>query len=420
MFVGAFLSKWVNVRPHEVKILLWAWLYVFVLFVAYYVLRPIRDELGVTGGVGDLPWLFTGTLIAMLILSPIYGYLVNHWDRERFIAIAYRFFMAHLLIFMMFMYGATGEILAWTGRLFFIWVSVFNLFVVSVFWSLMSDVFDTEQGKRLFGVLATGATLGGIIGSAFVAGFADVFSQYVLLFMAVVLLEVAVQSAKHISRLSTPHQADTPNNASPVVKDSIWSGLQRTFSSPYLLGISAFILLYSITSTVLYFQQAQIVGNHFESREARTAFFAQIDLWVNGLTLLFQLGLTGRMMKYLGIIPVLAILPLFSVISFALLALYPTVIVFVIVQVARRVSNFAFARPSREVLFTRLSREDRYKAKNVIDTVVYRTGDQLGSWGYAGLSAMSLSLSAISWVAVPVCMVWFVLAVWLAGQEKPT
>ncbi|MCQ9124541.1 NTP/NDP exchange transporter [Rodentibacter caecimuris] len=410
------LQKFVDIKPNEIKTLAWSWLYVFTLFLAYYSLRPIRDELGATGGVRNLPWLFTGTLIAMLVLTPCYAYLVKCWKREKFIAIAYRFFMLNLLIFAYLMYAANGEILIWTGRIFFIWVSVFNLFVVSVFWSLMSDVFSTEQSKRLFGLLTTGATLGGMTGSAFISGFADNLSQYVFLTIALLLLEIAVQSAKQVSRLSSPeiHRGYTER---VEIGGSVLSGLTRTFQSPYLLGISAFILFYSMTSTILYFQQAEIVNNHFLNRAERTAFFANIDLWVNGLTLIFQLGLTGRMMKYLGILPVLAMLPLLSSVSFAMLAIYPTVAIFVIIQVTRRVSNFAFTRPAREVLFTRLNREDRYKAKNVIDTVIYRTGDQIGSWSYAGLNTLSLSLSTIAWISVPFCLLWLALSIWLAKQK---
>lgn len=414
-------SKIVDVKPNERRALWWSWLYVFVLFLAYYTLRPIRDELGAAGGVKQLTWLFGGTLVAMLALTPLYGYLVKRWRREQFIAIAYRFFMLNLGIFAVLMATATGEVLVWTGRIFFIWVSVFNLFVVSVFWSLMSDVFSTEQGKRLFGFLATGATVGGIAGSEFVSALSDTFNNYIWLALSIVLLEVAVLSAKRISRLGN-QEVESENDAKASqgeIGGGVLDGLKRTFQSPYLMGISAFILLYSTTSTVLYFQQADIVNANLTDRAARTAFFANIDLWVNSLTLIFQLGLTGRMMKYLGIIPVLAILPLLSAGSFALLAVYPTVAVFVLVQVARRVSNFAFTRPSREVLFTRLSREDRYKAKNVIDTVVYRSGDQIGSWSYAGLTAAGLSLTAISWLTVPVCIVWFFLAVWLARNERP-
>ncbi|WP_443090215.1 hypothetical protein ACTUM6_09325 [Basfia succiniciproducens] len=144
------LLKPVDVKSNEKQALLWSWLYVFALFLAYYTLRPIRDELGAAGGVTQLTWLFTGTLVAMLMLTPLYGYLVKYWKREKFITISYRFFMLNLVVFAMLMATATGDVLVWTGRIFFIWVSVFNLFVVSVFWSLMADIFNTDQGKRLF------------------------------------------------------------------------------------------------------------------------------------------------------------------------------------------------------------------------------------------------------------------------------
>ncbi|OOF60091.1 NTP/NDP exchange transporter [Rodentibacter myodis] len=412
------LSKLIDVKPNERQALLWAWLYVFALFLAYYTLRPIRDELGAAGGVKELKWLFTGSLVTMLALTPLYGYLVKRWRRERFIAIAYRFFMLNLVAFAALMWTAEGDLLVWTGRIFFIWVSVFNLFVVSVFWSLMSDVFNTEQSKRLFGFLSAGATLGGIAGSAFISLFADTFNNYVWLLLSILLLEVAVQAAKRISALGA-HEVQHNQNDQNQIGGGVLAGLKRTFQSPYLLGISAFILCYSVTSTILYFQQADIVNANLTNKAERTAFFANIDLWVNSLTLIFQIGLTGRIMKYFGILPVLVILPLFSAGSFALLAASPTLAIFVLVQVARRVSNFAFTRPSREVLFTRLNREDRYKAKNVIDTVIYRSGDQLGSWGYAALAGAGLSLTAISWLAVPLCLIWTALSVWLAKQENP-
>ncbi|MBQ6656758.1 MAG: MFS transporter [Ottowia sp.] len=410
-----------NVRPREARVLLLAWLYVVTLFMAYYMLRPLRDEIGAAGGVRNLPWLFVGTLGAMLALSPLFGALVQRWPRERFIALSYRFFALHLLLFALVFGGAeSGARAVWAERVFFIWVSVFNLFVVSVFWSLMADVFSSEQGKRLFGILAAGATVGGIIGPALVKTLSARVSHWQWLLLSAALLEVAVWLARSVSRSgggrAAPQEAqgETQN-----IGGSAWAGLQRTLQSPYLMGISAFILLYSITSTLLYFQQAEIVNANFTERAARTAFFAQIDLWVNSLTLGFQLFITGRLMQRLGIAFTLAALPLVSMAGFGLLASFPILGVFVLVQVGRRVSNFALARPSREVLFTQAPREDRYKAKNFIDTVVYRSGDQIGAWGYAGLSAgLGLSLSAISWLAVPLCAVWLLLALWLGRTAR--
>ncbi len=413
------LRRIIEASPAEARALAWAWLYVFALFLAYYVLRPIRDELGVAGGVRNLPWLFTGTLLAMLAVNPLFAYAVRRWPRERFIAIAYRFFMLNLLIFMVLLTLATPEQHVWIGRAFFIWVSVFNLFVVSVFWSFVVDVFDAEQGKRLFGFLAAGATLGGIAGSSLTSGFVERLGQNWLLLASIILLEVAVFASRRLSRVSDafqrPVQGDDPHKP---VGGGIFAGMTHTFRSPYLLGIAFFILFYSVTSTFLYFQQATIAEADFPDRAARTAFFANIDFWVNVFTLVFQIFLTGRLMGWLGVGAMLCALPLFSVAGFAALAASSTVGVFVVVQVARRVSNFALARPTRELLFTSVPREDRYKAKNFIDTVVYRGGDQVGSWAYAGLMGLGLSMAGIAIVAVPLSAIWLALSFWLGRRQE--
>lgn len=408
-----------DVRPGEGRALAWAWVYVFALFLAYYVLRPIRDELGVAGGVKNLPWLFSGTLVAMLAANPLFGWAVRRWPRERFIALTYRFFMANLGAFMVLLAVATPAQHVWIGRAFFIWVSVFNLFVVSVFWSFIVDVFDAEQGKRLFGFLAAGATLGGIAGAALTTGFVEKLGQHWLLLAAIALLEAAVFAARRLGAECAGFR-ERAAGAEPErpLGGSIWAGLTHTLRSPYLAGIAVFMLLYTLTSTFLYFQQAGLAEAHFPDRAARTAFFANLDFWVNTLTLACQLLLTGRAMARLGVVATLAALPAFSVAGFAALAAAPTLAVFVVVQVARRVSNFAFARPAREVLYTVVSREDRYKAKSFIDTVVYRGGDQLASWGYAGLTALGLGLTGVAVVAVPLSVAWLGLSVWLGRRSS--
>jgi AAA family ATP:ADP antiporter len=413
------LARVIDVRPGETRALAWSWLYVFALFLAYYVLRPIRDDLGVAGGVRNLPWLFTGTLLAMLATNPLFAYAVRRWPRERFIAISYRFFMLNLLVFMVLLLTASEAQHVWIGRAFFIWVSVFNLFVVSVFWSFVVDVFDTGQGKRLFGFLAAGATLGGIAGSALTTGLVAHVGQTWLLLASILLLEVAVFAVKRLSRISDSFQQSVQGeDPQRALGGGIFAGMTHTLRSPYLLGIGGFILLYSVTSTFLYFQQATIAEVNFPDRASRTAFFANIDLWVNVITLVLQLFLTGRLTAWLGVAVTLCALPLFSVLGFAALAASPGIGVFVAVQVARRVSNFALARPAREVLFTSVAREDRYKAKNFIDTVVYRGGDQVASWSYAGLLALGLGMTGIAIVAVPLSVAWLLLSFWLGRRQE--
>ncbi|WP_413742792.1 NTP/NDP exchange transporter [Sodalis sp. RH15] len=411
--------RFINVRPAEMRMLAWSWLYIFALFLAYYVLRPIRDELGVAGGVRNLPWLFTGTLLAMLVTNPAFAFAVRRWPREKFIAMTYRFFMLNLVVFMLLLALATPAQHVWIGRIFFIWVSVFNLFVVSVFWSFIVDVFDAEQGKRLFGFLAGGATLGGIAGSALTSGFVEKLGQSALLFASLALLEVAVFASRRLSRLNDAFRRPLPgDNPGKPVGGGIFTGMTHTFRSPYLLGIAFFILFYSTTSTILYFQQAAIAAAHFADRGARTAFFADIDFWVNVVTLVFQLFITGRLMKWAGVAVTLCALPLFSVAGFTVLSASPAVGVFVAVQVARRVSNFALARPAREVLFTSVPKEDRYKTKNFIDTVVYRSGDQLAGWSYAGLLALGLSITGIAILAIPLSALWLALSFWLGRRQE--
>ena len=409
----------VDVRREEVAALGWSWLFVFSLFLSYSVLRPIRDEMGVAGGVRNLPWLFTGTLIAMLALQPLFAMAVRRLPRDRFIALTYRFFMANLLLFMGLLAWAPPDWNVWVGRAFFIWVSVFNLFVVSVFWSFVVDAFDSEQGKRLFGLLAAGATTGAIAGSSLTAGFVEKLGQVPLLLISIVLLEVAVIAARYLSRISAGfrHPPGFQTSEGPV-GGGILSGLTHAIRSPYLLGISAFILIYAVTSTFLYFQQASIAETAFTNRAQRTAFFASVDLWVNVLTLGCQLFLTARILAVAGVALTLAALPLFSAVGFGVLAVAPSVGAIVAVQVARRVGNFALARPTRELLFTVLPREDRYKAKNFIDTVVYRGGDQVGAWAFAGLGALGLGLTGISVVAVPLSILWLAVAYWLGRRQE--
>ncbi|HSD36845.1 MAG TPA: MFS transporter [Rhodocyclaceae bacterium] len=429
----ALLQKVVDVRAGEMVVLGWAWLYVLALMAAYYVIRPIRDTVGVEGGVENLQWLFTGTLLVMLAINPPYAALVRKLARVRFITITYLFFVANLLLFIFLLHGASDAQRIWIGRAFFIWVSVFNLFVVSVFWALMVDVFNPEQAKRLFGLISAGATVGAIGGSALASGLARNVEAHWLLSGSALLLLVAVFSVRRLSQLApqlhkvsaTPDEPEkdlagreAALEANRPIGGHIITGLTHTLRSPYLLGISLYILLYSITSTFLYFQQASIVRDYFADRGARTAFFANVDLAVNLLTLFMQLFLTGRFLRRFGVAIAAALLPALSVLGFGVLALLPTVSVLVGVQVLRRVANFALAKPTREVLFTVVSREDKYKAKSVIDTIVYRAGDQAGSWSYAVLGALGLGTAGVALAAIPLSVLWVINAVWLGTRQK--
>lgn len=413
-----WLKRFVNVEPAEVAVLGWSWLYIFAVLFSYYIIRPIRDEMGVAGGVENLPWLFSGTLVGMLLVNPPFAALVARLPRMKFIALAYRFFIANLLIFAVLLLYASGAKNIWIGRLFFIWTSVFNLFVVSVFWALMVDVFDSEQSKRLFGFIAAGATLGGIVGSSLTASLAKSVAPAYLLLASAVLLEVAVFCARRLAGLSEALHRRGAAGEDTAIGGGVFAGITQALKSPYLRHISLYILLYAVTSTFLYFQQAEIAKQAFSSRGARTAFFAQIDLWVNVLTLTAQLFVTSRVIQAMGVGLTLATLPMLSILGFGALAVVPTLAILVVYQVLRRAGNFAFARPSREVLFTVVPRDEKYKAKSFIDTVVYRTGDQAGAWSYAGLGLLGMGMTGVALFAVPLSILWLLNGLWLGRRQE--
>src|SRR5947209_10874824 len=412
------LGRVINVRREELPVLFWCWLYIFAVLSSYYIMRPIRDEMGVAGGVNNLPWLFTGTLVGMLLVNLPFAWLVKTLPRDRFIPLAYRFFAANIVLFAVALYLAESAQTIWIGRVFFIWVSVYNLFVVSIFWQLNVDLFSPEQGKRLFGFLAAGATVGALVGSTVTASLARHVPPMALLLGAAVLLEVAVFAAGRLSRLSPSlHRRPGGENEHRPIGGGVLSGITHAVSSPYLLNVSLFLLLFAITSTILYFQQAGIVSQSFTDRGAQTAFFATVDQLVNALTLVIQLFLTGRLLAWFGVALDLGFLPAMTMIGFGALAVTPTLGAIAAFQVLRRAGDYAIARPTREVLFTVVPREDRYKAKSFIDTFVYRLGDQVGAWGVAGFRALGAGAAELALIAIPIAFLWLLNALWLGRRQ---
>jgi AAA family ATP:ADP antiporter len=422
--LGRLLRRAVDVREHETAALVASCAYFFFVLSAYYVIRPVRDEMGVAGGVENLAWLFTGTLVGMLLVHPLFTALVARFPRRRFVPLIYRFFILNLVAFFL-VFGAAGTGQAvWVGRVFFVWTSVFNLFVVSVFWSFMTDLYRPAQSQRLFGLIAVGGTVGALLGSTLTSALVPVLGPVNLLLVSALLLEIAARAARALdgqeavlARDASPEADDDGREPPALIGGGVLDGVRHVARSPYLLGIAALTLLFTVASTFLYFQQADIVARVFESdRQARTRLFAGIDLAVNGLTLVTQLFLTGRVLRWLGVGLSLAVLPLMSAAGFAILAAAPALGVLVAFQVLRRAGNFAIQRPAREVLYTVLSRTDKYKAKNFNDTFVYRVGDQLGAWSYTAIAWVGLGLSGLALTMVPVSIVWLVLALWLGRR----
>ena len=408
----------VDVKAHELRALLLSFVYYFLILSSYYVIRPVRDDFGAAGGLENLPWMFTGTLVVMLAANALFSALVARYTRRRFIPVAYRFLIANLLIFFALLYFVSKTNQIWIGRAFFIWTSVFNLFVVSVFWAFMVDVFSSDQGKRLFGFISVGGTLGAIVGAAITASLVRKIGSINLLVISALLLELSAQCVRLFPAVLKSRDADGRSKDETAVGGGMWTGIVHNFKSPYLLGISGYMLLYALTSTLLYFQQIAIVAGAFTDRAARTAFFAKIDLTVNVLTILAQAFITGRLLKWLGVGLTLAILPALSVIGFLGMGIMPTLTLLVAFLTLRRAGNFAFARPARETLFTVISREDKYKSKNFIDTVVYRVGDQIGAWATPALGWLGLGMAGVSFVAAPVAAVWLAISLWLGARQS--
>src|SRR4029450_9941493 len=368
----------------------------------------------------NLWWMFTVVLLTMIAANALFSAIVARMPRRRFIPIAYRFFILNLIIFFVLMQVMPPGKQRWVDGCFFVWVSVFNLFATAVFWGFMTDIFTSEQGKRLFGFIAVGGSLGGILGPIITTSLVHHVSTGVLLLICAGMLEIAAQSVRFFPSDLRRHDSKSAEEeaAEKPIGGKFWDGVTRICKSPYLFGLFLFILFYTLTSTWAYFQQAELTKVGFVDRAARTAFFARLDLSVNTLTLLLQIFLTGRLMKFLGVTVTLLFMPVLSLFGFAAMGLAPVLTVLAVFQVVRRASTFAFMRPAREVLFTVLRREDKYKAKSFIDTFGYRCGDQFGAWSYGGMQALGLGLSTISYIAVPVVACWCVLGVWLGRKQR--
>ena len=409
------LTKLVDVKPDEIRALLMAFIFNFVVLGGYYIIRPIRDEIGADRGVENLPWMYTGTLIGMLIANALYAAIVARMSRRRFIPVAYRFAIANLFVFFLLMrWMPAAQERAILAPIFFIWVSVFNLFATTMFWSLMADVFAPEQGKRLFGFIAVGGSIGGIVGGFVTSSLAGKLSTGLFLLITAVMLEVAAQC---VHRFPADFRTHDKQSEEPI-GGKFWEGATHIARSPYLLGLAAFLIIYTITNTWAYFQQSELTGHQLHDRAARTSFLANIDIAVNTITVMIQVFLTGRLMKWFGVGITLVLMPLLSAVGFAAIGFAPILTVLATFQILRRATGFALLRPAREVLFTVLRREDKYKAKSLIDTFGYRLGDITGAWSYPLMQWFGLGLVGISWVAVPFAAIWCVLSIWLGRKQR--
>jgi AAA family ATP:ADP antiporter len=409
-----WLQRAVPGTARERETALWSFAYFFTLLAGYYVLRPLRDQMGIAGGTKNLPWLFTATFVSLLVAQPIYGALVARLPRVRFIPIVYHFFVANLILFWLLLSLDIEKVIV--ARVFFVWVSVFNLFAVAVFWSFMADLFTSEQGKRLFGFIGAGGTAGALLGPIITIWLSGPLGPINLLIAAAVFLELAVVCVHRIERDAEPPAEIEAR--SQRIGGSAFAGLSELIRSPYLLGVAGWVSLLSFGATIAYFAQANIVSATVHGAVAQTRLFAGIDLAVGLLSLGTQVLATAAFLNRFGTGIAAAALPSIYVVGFAAVAVAPTLTVVVILQVAQRWMNFAIANPARQVFFTVVGREEKYKAKNLIDVVVYRGSDALYGWFYESLQALGLKLGAIALCALPVAAAWVALSTALGRSQE--
>ena len=394
------------VEPLEVRAVALSMLYFFFLFGSYSVIKPVRDAMGTVYGVAHLQELFTATLLVSLVCAPLYSMLTARFRLSAFLPWVYGFVAATILIFYALFNGGQYQE-RWVAAAFYVWVSTFNLLTISVFWTFMADIFSRSQAKRLFGFVAAGGTIGGIVGPAVATMLATRIGNYNLLlisaagFAATALLvrmlahekRVLVAAGVQAQRTSLDHR----------LRGGSLDGFRLLLRSPYLLLLALFLLLMTWISTIVYFQLGELITKTFSSREARTQAYGMIDLAVNSCAVLVQLLGTGRLIARFGVGAGLLLNPIIMVIAFLAIAFSPVLMVLGGIQIVRRVAEYAIAKPTREMLFTVVDQDSRYKAKNVIDTVIYRFGDFSSAWisaavlpyGVTGLAIFGVIASAI-------------------------
>ena len=418
---AATAARLLEARRGEVPALAASAACFFMLLCGYYVLRPVRDEMGIQSGVATLPSLMTATFVATLLATPAFGALAARLPRARLLPAVYLFVIVNLgLFFAAFQAGLDP---AWVARVFFVWLSVMNLFVVSVFWSFMADLFDDEQGTRLFPVISAGGSLGAICGPALTGALVGAIGIPNLMLVSAAFLAGCIGCIGYLGRRGPP-QPRTGGGEQPAragaapLGGAALGGIRRVLGSPYLLMLCGYVLALSWTAVVVFLEQARVVADSIPSSTARTALFARIDMAVNLCTFACQLFATGRLLERLGLVSGLLALPALSVAGFGWLAAAPAFGVFVGFGIARRIAEYAIAKPAREVLYTVLDREAKYKAKNFIDTAVSRGGDALSGWLVSGIRALGATGPLLAAVAVPVSLLWAASALGLARRFR--
>ena len=422
--MAEYLHRLFNLRRGELTPVLLAGLYFFCILTALMVLRPAREALGMQRGIETVRWLFMGTAVVTLLANPVFGWLVSRYRRVQFIAATYGFFALSLLAFYLLLVSAPTVVGVTSGQVFYVWFSVFNLFVTMLFWALMADRFTLEQSKRFFALIAVGGTLGAIFGPWLASMLAEPLGTPALLLVAVGFLMLAVGVAWAVARSqagsggSPGASPTTPMEEPAIIGGRAWEGLRAVLRSRYLLGMAGYIVILTIMATFLYFTRLQMVAELGDDLDLRTTMFARIDLITQLATLLLQAVIAGQLMKRLGVSVTLALLPITVALGFIGLALVASLAALIVFEATFRAIQRAITRPARETLYTVVSREDKYKSKAFIDTFVYRGGDVAGAQVEGLLGKLGMGLAGLASVAVPLALTWAALGIWLGRRQQ--
>ena len=417
------LAALFNLRRGELAPVLVAGLFFFCLLTALMMLRPARDALGMERGIESIRWLFVGTALATLLVNPVFGWLVSRFRRLQFIGATYGFFALSLVGFWALLVFAPGAVGARSGQVFYVWFSVSNLFMTMVFWALLADRFSSDQGKRLFALIAVGGTLGAIFGPWLAARLAEPLGTPALLLVAAGFLVLAIALAWSLV-WTRPDRAASASDVAPAAEEaqriggSPWAGLRAVFSSPYLMGIAGYVLIMTVVATFIYFTRLQMVAAAESDLDARTGLLGNIDMWTQIAVLLLQLTLTGQIIRRFGLAVALAALPVATALGFVGLAIYGSFAMLVVLEAMSKAVQRGLTRPAREALFTVIPREDKYKAKAFIDTFVYRAGDVVGAQTEGLLGRLGLALGGLVTVVVPLALFWAMLGLWLGRAQQ--
>lgn len=423
----AALERIFNVRRDELLPVLVAALFFFCVLTALMVLRPAREALGMQRGIEAVRWLFMGTAVITLLVNPVFGLLVSRFRRLHFISATYAFFALSLAGFYLLLTLAPEAVGVTSGMVFYVWFSVFNLFITMVFWALMADRFSLEQSKRFFALIAVGGTCGALFGPWLASHLARPLGTAGLLLVAIGFLLLAIAAAWVVARLQPEraHAAGVGESGVPpavdertIIGGSAWEGFRAVFRSRYLLGIAGYMVILAVMATFIYFTRLQMVAGLDDDLDVRTTWFARIDFITQAATLLLQMLVAGHVMKRFGVHVTLALLPLTVMLGFLGLAIVGSLAALITFEATFRAVQRALMRPARETLFTVVSREDKYKSKAFIDTFVYRGGDVVGAQVEGLLGHLGMGLAALASVAIPLALAWGALGIWLGRAQQ--